>query len=125
MDTKTILQRVQKLDVLIVEDGDDIREIMESTFNKLCHTVRTAVDGEDGLAKYNEQKPDLIISDIRMPHMNGNTMIDIIKEKTPNIPIVVVTGHGKMIKATAKADVILEKPIKFDQLLDEIYRLTN
>ena len=125
MDTATILKEMNKLDILIVEDGDDIREIMSTTFNKICHTATTAINGEDGLKQFHKNKPDLIISDIRMPHMNGNIMIETIKKEDPNIPIVVVTGHGKMIKATDKADVILEKPIKFDQLLENIYTLTR
>jgi DNA-binding NtrC family response regulator len=123
MDTITVLKKMSKLDILIVEDGDDIREIISSIFNKICHVVTTAIDGEDGLKKFRENKPDFIISDIRMPNMNGNTMVNIIKKEDPNIPIIIITGHGKMIKATNKADVILEKPIKFDQLLENIYTL--
>jgi DNA-binding NtrC family response regulator len=111
--------------MLIVEDGDDIREIMETTFRKICHTARTAVDGQDGLNQFKEKRPDIIISDIRMPIMNGNVMINTIKDIDPTIPIIVVTGHGKIIKATNKADVILEKPIKFDKLLEHIYNLTR
>ncbi len=120
-----MIKEVNKLNMLIVEDGEDIREIMSTTFNKICKTTRTAVDGEDGLKKFNEEQPDIIISDIRMPNMNGNEMIEKIKDINPNIPIIVVTGHGKIIKATPKADIILEKPIKFDKLLENIYNLTR
>ena len=114
-----------KLDVLIVEDGDDIRNIMLATFNKLFKNVTTAVDGIDGLDKFKENKPDIIISDIRMPNMSGNEMIKQIKQIDPNIPIVVVSGHGKMIKATSLSDIIFEKPIKFDKLVNAIYELTR
>jgi len=120
-----MLNKVKELDILIVEDGDDIREIMATTFNKICHTARTAVDGVEGLSKFREERPDIIISDIRMPNMNGNQMIEKIKDEDPSMPIIVVTGHGKIIKATDKADIILEKPIKFDKLLEHIYNLTR
>ena len=125
MEAIDMIKEINKLDILIVEDGDDIREIMSTTFGKICHSARTAVDGEDGLKKFNESKPDLIISDIRMPNMNGNDMIDAIKKDNPSLPIIVVTGHGKIIKATENADIILEKPIKFDKLLENMYQLTR
>ena len=120
-----IVPSLAKLDILIVEDGDDIRNIMLATFNKLFKSVTTAVDGKDGLTKFQEHKPDIIISDIRMPNMSGNDMIKEIKQLDSNIPIVVVSGHGKMIKATPLANIIFEKPIKFDKLVNAIYELTQ
>lgn len=125
MEMVSMINEIKKLNMLIVEDGDDIREIMSTTFNKICSSTRTAVDGLDGLQQFNEERPDIIISDIRMPNMNGNEMIEKIKNIDSNIPIIVVSGHGKIIKATPKADAIFEKPIKFDKLLEEIYTLTR
>jgi len=122
---KSIVPCLAKLNILIVEDGEDIRNIMFTTFNKLFKNVTTAVDGEDGLAKFKEHKPDIIISDIRMPNMSGNEMIEQIKKLDPNMPIVVVSGHGKIIKATPLSDIIFEKPIKFDKLVNAIYELTR
>jgi DNA-binding NtrC family response regulator len=125
METKDMIKELRDLDMLIVEDGDDIREIMARTFSKICAKTRTAIDGEDGLKAFRENKPDIIISDIRMPNMNGNEMIETIKDIDPSMPIIVVSGHGRIIKATDKADVILEKPIKFDVLLEHIHSLTQ
>ncbi|RLA83101.1 MAG: response regulator [Epsilonproteobacteria bacterium] len=125
MKMQELIEDIKNLNVLIVEDDDDIREIMSTPFGKICNTTRTAVDGEDGLKQFKENKPDIIITDIRMPNMNGNEMIEKIKEIDPSCPIVVVSGHGKMIRATDKADVILEKPIKFDKLIEQIHQLTR
>ncbi len=120
-----MIKEINTLSILIVEDGDDIREIMSSTFGKICKTTRSAIDGEDGLKQFKENQPDIIISDIRMPNMNGNEMIELIKDINPSIPVIVVSGHGKIIRATPKADIIMEKPIKFDKLLEHIYNLTR
>jgi DNA-binding NtrC family response regulator len=120
-----IVPSLAKLNILIVEDGEDIRNIMLATFNKLFKNVAIAVDGEEGLAKFQENRPDIIISDIRMPNMSGNEMIEKIKELDSSIPVIVVSGHGKIIKATNKADVRFEKPIKFDKLVNAIYELTR
>jgi CheY-like chemotaxis protein len=125
MAIEKLIQDLNNLNVLIVEDGQDIRDIMTSTFSKLFKSTRTAVDGLDGIEKFKEEKPDIIISDIRMPNMSGNDMIDIIKDIDPNLPIVVVTGHGRMLKKSNKADVFLDKPIKFDKLIEAIHKLTT
>jgi len=125
MSMGQLVEDLHKLNILIVEDGADIREIMSSTFNKIFKNTYTANDGLEGLEKFKEIKPDIIISDIRMPNMSGNEMIEKIKEISPNTPVIVVSGHGRMIKKTNQADLFLEKPIKFDQLVQEIHRLTR
>lgn len=125
MAIETLIKDLNKLDVLIVEDGQDIRDIMSSTFNKLFRSTRTAVDGLDGLEKFKESRPDIIISDIRMPNMSGNEMIDKIKEIDSTVPVIVVTGHGRMLKKNNKADLFLDKPIKFDKLIEAVHELTS
>jgi len=125
MNIANMVGDLKKLDVLIVEDGADIREIMETTFDKLFKRTRSAVDGEDGLAKFKESKPDIIITDIRMPNMSGNEMIEKIKEFDIKTPIIVVSGHGRLISKTSEADVLLSKPIKFDKLIETIHTLTR
>ena len=125
MAIESLIQDLKNLSVLIVEDGEDIREIMSSTLNKLFKSTSTAVDGIDGLRAFQEFKPDIVLSDIRMPNMSGNEMIDKIKEISPDTPVIVVTGHGRMLKEANKADLVLEKPIKFDKLIEEIHKLTR
>lgn len=125
MSIQNLLGELSQLNVLIVEDGQDIRDIMSSTFTKLFHQTIVAVDGLDGLEKFKENQPNIVITDIRMPNMSGNEMIDEIKTIDPDIPVIVVSGHGRMIKKTNKADLFLEKPIKFDKLVEEIYNLTR
>ncbi|MEA3315196.1 MAG: response regulator [Campylobacterota bacterium] len=120
-----IVSELKDLNILIVEDGIDVRKIMETTFNKLVHSTTIAIDGKDGLDKFTHEKPDIIITDIRMPNMSGNDMIDKIKEIDNSVPIIVVSGHERLINKNNKADVILNKPIKFEQLISHIYNLTK
>ncbi len=119
------IEQIKELNILIVEDGDDIREIMSSTLGKIVKTSRTAIDGVDGFEKFKEQTPDIILSDIRMPNMSGNEMINKIKAENPSLPIIVVSGHGRLIDKNNKADIFLNKPIKFDKLIESIYTLTK
>ena len=125
MVIKDLLNELKDLNILIVEDGEDIRDIMSATLGKIFNSTRTAVDGVDGLEKFNENQPDLIISDIRMPNMSGNEMINKIKDINPDIPIIVVSGHGRLIDKENKADIFLNKPIEFDKLVESIYSLTR
>ena len=125
MQINDLVDELKDKNVLIVEDGQDIRDIMSSIFSKLFHLTTTAVDGVDGLNKFKESKPDIVITDIRMPNMNGNEMIEKIRELDPNIPIIIVSGHGRMIKKNIQADLLMEKPINFDKLVRSIYELTT
>lgn len=125
MRIESLIQDLKSLNILIVEDGEDIREIMSSTLNKLFKTTKTAVDGVEGLKAFQEYKPDIVLSDIRMPNMSGNEMIDKIKQISPETPVIVITGHGRMLKQETRADLVLEKPIKFDVLIEHIHKLTR
>lgn len=125
MRIESLINDLKTLNILIVEDGEDIREIMASTLNKLFNSTITAVDGVDGLKAFQEFKPDIVLSDIRMPNMSGNEMVEEIKKISPDTPVIIVTGHGRMLAQTNKADLVLEKPIKFDQLIEHIHRLTR
>ena len=120
-----MINEINELNLLIVEDSDDIREIISTTFSKICNSISTAKDGEEGLSKFKELQPDIILTDIRMPNMDGNEMIEEIKNINPNMPIIAISGHGKIIPATDKADMVLEKPIKFDKLLEHMHSLTR
>ena len=120
MRIESLINDLKTLNILIVEDGEDIREIMSSTLNKLFNSTITAVDGVDGLKAFQEFKPDIVLSDIRMPNMSGNEMVEEIKKISPDTPVIIVTGHGRMLAQINKADLVLEKPIKFDQLIKHI-----
>ncbi|MEA3290216.1 MAG: response regulator [Campylobacterota bacterium] len=120
-----IINDLKNVDLLIVEDGQDIRDIMYSTLHKIFKNTRTAIDGVDGLVKFNDKQPDIVLSDIRMPNMSGNDMIEEMKRINPDIPIIVITGHGRLMKKNINADLILEKPIKFNRLVEEIHNLVQ
>lgn len=79
--------------VLIVDDHQILRTglslIMETTDG--MEAVGTAVDGQDGLAKVEELKPDVVLTDIRMPNMDGIAMLRQLAQSHPDLPVVVLT----------------------------------
>jgi DNA-binding response OmpR family regulator len=94
--------------ICIVEDDDNIREIYSLTLKQEGYTVITAVDGEDGMNKIREHKPDLILLDLQMPVKNGfEVMEDLKKDKEiSEIPVIVFTNADdeKSTKTIGKFD---------------------
>ncbi len=109
--------------LLIVEDEDDIREMMRIVLEKRGYYVATAGNGIEALAKIREDKPDLIITDILMPEMDGYQLfLELRVENFANIPILVVTARGLMedsFRAMGVEDFIM-KPFTPEQLCSRI-----
>lgn len=110
--------------ILVVEDNLDSRELMHLHLSTEGFSVVIATNGREGLYMANAEHPDLIITDIEMPELNG---LDLVKElraqpETRNIPIIVLSalGSAEMDKAIrAGADRAMPKPVLLDALADE------
>ncbi|TNE79058.1 MAG: response regulator [Bacteroidetes bacterium] len=109
--------------ILLVEDEADIRENLAELFENRSFTVFTAENGSVGYEKAREIIPDLIISDVIMPVMDGFEMLDAIKKdaRTMHLPVILLTAKG-MLESKVKgleigADDYVTKPFEFDELL--------
>ncbi|ANQ50340.2 response regulator [Flammeovirga sp. MY04] len=116
---QNILQPTQKkYTFLIVEDNEELREVVVSLFSEY-HQVIEAEDGQQGYEKCIIHQPDLVISDVMMPNMNGLEMLHTIKNdiKVSHIPIVLLTAkstnENKVEGLIEGADAYVSKP--FDQ----------
>jgi len=89
----TILENLKNYTLLFVENEKGIRENFSEYFNLLFKQVYIAVDGEEGLGLYNQYKPDLIITDIKMPNMNGLELVKKIRSKDMKTSIVLISAH--------------------------------
>ncbi len=80
--------------ILVVDDSPTVRKLISSKLERHGHTVVSAVDGMDALAKINEVVPDLILLDITMPRLDGYQVCKLIRnnESTKGIPIVMISG---------------------------------
>lgn len=116
---------LKKLDILIVEDGKDIINIMHRTFKMVVNNIDLASNGSEALLHYNKNKPDLILTDIRMPHMDGNEFIKKLRQKDSKTPIVVITAYEEELKEEDKklVNAIFSKPINFISLINKINEL--
>ena len=115
--------------VLYVEDDELIREQTKDFLKRFFPDVDTAVDGQDGLTKYDQKDYDIIISDINMPNLNGIEMIEAIKEINYEQHIVVTSAYNdsehlqKLINLNI--DKFVEKPFNNKQFLYVIYRISH
>ena len=80
--------------VLYVEDDEDIAQEMAFFLQSRVKTLYTAYDGDEGLALFKKQSPDIVITDIKMPHRDGLSMAEAILEISPNTPIIVLSAFN-------------------------------
>jgi DNA-binding NtrC family response regulator len=109
--------------VLIVEDDTDLQEILEKHLTRLGCDVELASNGEEALKKLKTDTFTCLLSDIRMPGMDGVQMITKMKEQDIETPVVFMTGYSsyKDEEISHKGGVVLlEKPMNFEKL-KELY----
>ncbi|MET3612618.1 two-component system nitrogen regulation response regulator NtrX [Rhizobium aquaticum] len=110
-------------DILIVDDEQDIREVVSGILSDEGHETRTAHDSDSALAAISDRVPRLIFLDIWMQgsKLDGLALLDEIKARHPDIPVVMISGHGNIETAVSAihrgAYDFIEKPFKADRLI--------
>jgi FixJ family two-component response regulator len=82
--------------VLIVDDDEDVRTFLGRTLRRRGYTVEEARDGAEGLASARQSCPDLVITDMAMPRLDGLGLLKALKQAAPDLPVIVLTGHGSL-----------------------------
>src|SRR5579859_4337763 len=92
------------------------------------HTVETATNGKDALAKFDRAKFDLVITDFAMPAMKGDELARAIKSRDPRQPVVMITAYAEMLQSNgtplAGVDFMISKPFLLENLREAISRVT-
>lgn len=113
--------------VLIIEDEPLLNTLLQEYMEFYFETIYTAFDGENGWNLYNKHKPDLIITDIYMPKLNGLTLIENIRETDQSTQIVILSAHDEEGKkqAAKKLNLVeyLVKPVKGEELIQVMNRI--
>jgi CheY-like chemotaxis protein len=109
-------------DILIIDDDPQIRRLLKRILRGVGHTVREAKDGLDGVSLFWQKRPDLVITDIVMPGMEGIETILSLRQSGPAMPIIAISGGSDplYLEAARKlgATAELRKPFLPRQLLD-------
>lgn len=110
--------------ILLVEDEVNILKVLSKVLIKNKFDVETALTGEDALERIKNSKFDLILSDYKLPGMNGETLLEKIKSQNGGTPVILITAHGTIdlaVTAMKKgAYTFLTKPVNLDVLLATI-----
>ncbi len=116
--------------ILVVDDDDMMRAFIKELLKINDFKITEAANGKLGLKEFREDTPDLVITDIIMPEMEGISFIRELRSYNKDIPIIAMTGnvHGRMeefldISSQLGADEILRKPIKSKEFLEAINKL--
>lgn len=89
----------EKAQILVVDDEEQMRSAMESVLARLGHVIFKANNGEEALEVLSRGKIDMIISDMRMPLMDGEELLRRVHEQYPQIPMVMITAYGTIGQA--------------------------
>ncbi|MFC6261270.1 response regulator transcription factor [Levilactobacillus fujinensis] len=110
------------LKILLIEDHTDIQQLLSAVLSPQ-YQVLTALDGIKGLQVFGEQRPDLIILDLMLPNITGESVLKTIR-KTSNVPVLVLTAIQSKTKTVALlkagANDYLTKPFDIDELLARV-----
>ncbi len=115
--------------ILIVDDEEKMRRVLEIVLVKRGHRVLSAANGKDALALINDNSVDLVIADLRMPEMGGLDLLIALRAQQSDLPVIVVTAHGTIETAVTAmkhgaADYVL-RPFDTDALLLAVDRALN
>ena len=115
--------------VLVVDDDVVVGQSYGRVLTQNGYTVSTALNGLEALEKFAGEKPDVVLTDIRMPGMDGIEMAQRIKAQSPATPVAVVTGYGTSANAEAAAAIgiteFLHKPLQPEKVVDLVARIAQ
>lgn len=112
--------------ILVIDDEKNIRSGLRSLLEDEDYEVKEATDGEAGLKVLKTEPIDLVISDLRLPGISGEEVVETVHKLYPAVPVIVLTGHGTVDSAVdcmrKGAYDFLTKPLNFQRLLLLIQR---
>ena len=115
--------------ILLIEDQPDVRRSLVRMLERVDHSVDEAGDGREALALFDDAPPDLVITDINMPEMDGLEFINALRRRRTGVPVIAMTGGGALDKSLllTSAGLLgaverLEKPFRMADLHKAVVR---
>ncbi len=106
--------------ILIVDDQDTLRHFLQKALIEEGYEVRGAATGGEGILLFQEQAPDLVLLDLRLPDRSGMDLLGLFKERVPELPIVLMTAFGEVETAVQAMKLgaydFLTKPVNVEQV---------
>lgn len=106
--------------VLLVDDEEGIRKILRLSLMESGYDVQVAASGEEALALFEKEHRSIVLTDIKMPGMDGLVLLQKIKQQSPDTEVIMITGHGDMELAVRSlqydASDFITKPVRDEAL---------
>ncbi|MGQ9796062.1 response regulator transcription factor [Desulfosoma sp.] len=112
--------------ILIIEDDDGLREVLATFLREVGHVVVEGSDGLEGMECMDREPFDLIIVDVMLPYVSGIGLVKFSKERSPELPVICITGYGNSPEKLAQeehADRVLSKPFDLKELAGAVEAL--
>jgi len=123
------IQALKEFSLLYVEDDDAVRDSLLRFLQRRFDRIHTAINGKEGLALFEMHRPDIVLTDIQMPVMDGLEMSRRIKAQDPNVPIVITTAFSEISYLSRSLEIgisrYVKKPIAKEELIDCCGALTG
>lgn len=120
---------ISGIKIFYVEDEPAIREGFVRFLRRRTDNIHVFENGRQAVDSFDELEPDLVITDIRMPVMDGLEMAAIIKQKKPSTPVIVTTGHNDEDLFLKSIDIgidkYIKKPVDFSELMNTIKKISS
>jgi DNA-binding NtrC family response regulator len=117
------------LDILLIDDEPDLRQVLEEALREHDHRVTIASDGAEGLSQMMAKSFDVVICDVRLPKIDGLTLFRRIRQEWPTTDVILMTAYAEVVDAVAAlkqgAFDYLTKPFDIDELLLQIQRISD
>ena len=111
--------------ILVIDDEKGILQLMHQALTKYGHNVETADDGQEGIRKFDDGCFDIVITDIRMPVIDGNAVVAHIRNsKKQSIPVIAISGTPWLLEDD-NFDMVLPKPFPLKRLIESIRSLAS
>jgi CheY-like chemotaxis protein len=101
--------------ILVVEDDEKLRAMLRRTLRGAGWHVRVAEDGREALESFGSETPDLLLTDIDMPNMNGIELVARVRERYPDLPVVFMSGNPEA-ETSGLSPHFLPKPFLLESL---------
>ncbi|HEA7276533.1 TPA: response regulator transcription factor [Campylobacter jejuni] len=118
-------QECKELIILVVEDEIKTRELLINVLSERFSKVIGAQNGDEGLKKFKKFKPDLVITDIAMPIMDGLDMAREIKEISDDVPIVVLSAYSEKERLLRSIDIGIDKYLIKPVDIEELFKVLD
>jgi len=124
-----VLKKLSQIHVLIVEDDEMTAFALRQSLGMHCKRVDVAKDGIEGFEMFESYKPDIVISDINLPEMNGLDMVHSMHEVSPHLPVIIITSYDSKEHISQSinegAYSYLRKPVSIEDLQTTLLMATK